>query len=148
MKDIKYKAWDNVENKMYYVGEEDDILFTLNDGYIEAEKIIGYKDEYPLEAETEKLEHLQYLQYTNLDDTNGNKIYEKDLAYYTLRSKGKTLLTVVVYDSRKGHYLYCPVDLYKINAGHGSYTGFDHHLGGIIEVVGSLYEKSELLEVE
>jgi len=41
MREIKFRAWDDVEDKMYYTGEETDIIFYFDDVGIVAEKILG-----------------------------------------------------------------------------------------------------------
>lgn len=77
MREIKFRAWDNVEDKMYYTGEESDIFFSFNSNGIVATKI---QDE-PLE-EIDSLDHLIYMQYTETKDKNGTDIYEGDIVEY------------------------------------------------------------------
>jgi len=61
----KYRAWDNVKNQMYYVGEEDGISFTFDSNGIVAVDLLETEDEFM------ELHHLVYMQYTGVhDDTD------------------------------------------------------------------------------
>jgi len=70
---IKYRAWDNVKNKMYYVGEEDNISFTFDSNGIVA------VDLSETEQEFKYLHHLKYMQYIGLNDRDGNEIFAGDV---------------------------------------------------------------------
>ncbi len=135
MREIKFRAWDNVENKMYYTGEEDSIFFAFDSNGIAATKL---SDE-PLE-ECDSLEHLIYMQYTGLKDKNGKEIYEGDIiegGYLNpLTSEFLSRKYVVEYDkgSFKGKLI-----------GHTPYgdTWLQFIEG---EVIGNIYEDKHLLE--
>lgn len=141
MKHNKYRAWDNVENKMYYAGEEELILFMLDSSGIMAEKIIP--DNSIEGFHVEKLEHLQYMQSTGLKDVNGVEIYEGDVVtgvenshwhdgYDVQRGivEYKTWLTAFYVDASK----------YKTLTGGAVLSDVEN-----LKSIGNIYENPELL---
>lgn len=73
---IRFRAWDNVKNQMYYIGEEDSISFTFDSNAIVA------VDLSEAEHEFRYLHHLKYMQCTGVhDDTDEQEeLYDGDIA--------------------------------------------------------------------
>ena len=129
MKEIKFRAWDDVEDLMYYTGEETDIIFYFDDNGIVAEKILG-------DYETEKLPYLKYMPFTGLYDRKGTPIYEGDIA-----KSGKRLF-VARWNNDIASFVWEPLD------GKSSYPCFNVGTVKNVEIVGNIYENPELLEGE
>jgi hypothetical protein len=72
----KFRAWDNVKDRMYYVGEESDISFSFDSNGIVATDIAEDFFEF------KTLHHLAYMQYTGLYDRHGDKAAHKDIVEY------------------------------------------------------------------
>lgn len=134
MREVKFQAWDNVENKMYCTGEESDIHFYFDSNGIKAERIFnelidsadGNRGVY---GNSELLEHLIYRQYTGLKDKSGNEIYDGDIVHM-VGAWGFISRTVRF---EKGTFHFGYID-----------DGMCDHEEMI--VVGNIYENPELLE--
>src|SRR5690606_11264280 len=131
MKEMKFRAWDDVEDKMYYIGEETDIIFYFDDNGIVAEKILG-------DYEMEKLPYLKYMQFTGLYDRKGTPIYEGDLLQHP---------NGVIAEIKCSDYLAAFVAVYVQN-GDIEINFLDKRIVNECEIVGNIYENPELLEVE
>ena len=134
-------------NRMYHVGEEEDIVFELTDGNFVAVDITEDEDEFAT------LHHLEYMQYTGLKDKNGREIYEGDIVNF------------VDFDSTGGHrddreftgVIKYQSGLYEI--WNNNKSEFFESDGAFIlnhawlqddefEVIGNIYEHKHLLEVQ
>lgn len=142
MREIRFRAWDNVDFKMYYLGEQEDIHFYFNSTGIIAERFTNIKtvvvDEEVDDVHCEKLEHLKYMQHTGLKDKNGTDIYEGDIVECVY--DGSLNVYVVVYDlSELG---------FKGTNGKKNYRNNFEYLQCCEEVIiiGSIYENPEILE--
>ncbi|MGU3372804.1 YopX family protein [Bacillus mycoides] len=125
-RELQYRAWDNVKDRMYYLGEEDDVVFSFDSNGIVAMDITEDEEEF------KHLHHLQYMQYTGIKDENGNEIYEGDI----VQSHDELLYSVVWHEKDAMFY-------YK-----DSYGDEDDDLlmrAVSFEVIGNAFENPELL---
>lgn len=131
MREIRFRAWDNVENKMYFIGEEDEIVFSFESSGIVATDISeNYTDEF------KTLHHLIYMQYTGLEG-----IYEGDVLYGEEIGEYGSILSrwqgVVYWDEEKcGFYVKDPDDIddaYRLD-------DYDYS-----KIIGNIHENPELL---
>lgn len=160
MREIKFRAWDNVENKFHYPGTNYDMVFLLSENTIEAQRVFteelctpegdrGYFGDY------ETLEHLVYQQYTGLTDKNGVEIYEGDILKNELhavinlysgeeKKKHTTKIFSVIWDESgcwSSHLIHETVERFKISKGVFRPEKYS-------EIIGNIHENPELLEDE
>ncbi|MBC1935202.1 hypothetical protein HCA69_02415 [Listeria grandensis] len=126
--DIKYRAWDNVAEKMYYCGEEDVICFEVESGRIkatEASEDNGY----------EELVHLKYMQYLG-KDINENDLYDQDICE---DERGNRFLVMWSEYFLAWSYVEYLGDLREYPL---------HDFKGTYRKVGNKFDNPELLEIE
>ena len=121
MRGIKFRAWNKIDHLMCDVVE---ILFGDDDNYVAVEN-----GQY---IERWRFDDIELMQYTGLDDINGNPIYEGDIvkAYRTCKSD------LITFDN--GSFGIALDDWHSFE----SFTDFY----GKCEVIGNKFENPELLE--
>ncbi|WP_339194311.1 YopX family protein [Paenibacillus sp. FSL P4-0176] len=132
MREILFRAWDDVKGKMYHAGEESDVVFELTGVGIEATDITEGEEEF------RTLHHLKYMQYTGLKDKNGIEIYEGDIGYTVIDrySEHKQPFLAVVRRDR------CFWDFYEEER----QTPHEIWPKDQFEIIGNIYEHPHLLE--
>lgn len=126
MREIKFRAWSKLLNKML---SHEDLNKTLKD-LTKIEYIAGIF--LPLNSDVE------VMQYTGLKDSNGNEIYEGDIVkiedYF-----GEDIIGRVIYDEATAGYVF-----HKGNE--RNYFQMTLDLEGYVHyVIGNIYENPELL---
>ena len=131
MREIRFRAWDKEDKKMFPVLEIDFV-----DGWVKMYcKIAGRHYNY--------LDNLVLLQFTGLEDKNGKEIYEGDIVSvkYIYDKRTTDRAQVVWREDKAGFGLKSlkgltneVYELYKITTEHN------------LEVVGNIYENKELLD--
>jgi len=118
MREIKFRAWDAVENKMHYplALEDSDLLKALY-----GTEVIKGKG------------NIELMQYTGLKDKNDVEIY------------GGDIVVIPDYYAKRGVVEYS-APTFNIFDGDDSYTIFDWEEWEYFEVTGNMYENPELLK--
>lgn len=130
MREIKFRAWDNVANCMYYAGEESSIFFELA-----SEGLTAYDLTEEENSPLYRMEHLKYQQFTGLKDMNNEEIYECDVLYFPAYET-HTNNRVVKFEL--GQFV---GELIRSN-----YSKSLKEIVNEMEVIGNIYENPELLE--
>lgn len=128
MRDIKFRVWDNERNAMLNSKSVDIDFF---EGKIEiTSDTIRYDEVY-----TDEIKDFELMQYIGLEDKNGREIYEGDIITITLDT-GNVITGSV-----------------GMNNGQWSIKYYDRYYSLVSiwyeikpEVIGNIYENSELLE--
>lgn len=143
MRKIKFRAWDNVQKKMFYsITEQFDDSLNFRFGHFDTEEPV-------------------YMQFTGLYDKNGTPIYEGDIV------SGESFETSMLKHWKSGmlkhldyEVEYVP-EIYVVRYHEASFKTFNlkgrwvavlnHHVSSEVEylqVIGNIFENPELLEVE
>ena len=127
MREIKFRAWSKLLNKML---SHEDLNKTLKD-LTKIENIAGIF--LPLNSDVE------VMQYTGLKDSNGNEIYEGDIVkiedYF-----GEDIIGRVIYDEATAGYVF-----HKGNE--RNYFQMTLDLEDYVHyVIGNIYENKDLLD--
>lgn len=141
-REIKFRAWDNVDMKMYYLGEEDNIHFYFDSAGIIAERFYNEEVCTPegdrgFYGNSENLEHLKYLEYTGLKDKIGVEIFEGDI----LRREGYWDI-YIAHDVANAGFGFLNADWV---VSQGKTKPIDKYMMNDYEVIGNIYENPELL---
>ena len=124
MREIKYKAWHKIRNKMYKVWS----LFWFDDGM--RVDIYGMGDR---EETSEDIENVILIEYAGLHDKNGKEIYEGDILKFSDHFNPWLIQWKITGDNIHG------------GAGFAAPLYAELSWG---EVIGNIYENPELLEAE
>ncbi|AKG05540.1 hypothetical protein AAV35_012795 [Salimicrobium jeotgali] len=139
MREIKFRAWDDVEGEMLYCGEDTDIVFTLEDrGQGLSCTDIRHGDPQ-LDIHLPHMEHLKYMQFTGLYDKNGWNIYEGDILSTDLSRP------YLIVEFRNGAFMYQCHDNGKDYYDLMVPPSFEGTTDEYAEVIGNIYEHSELI---
>ena len=142
MREVKFRVWDKKEKVMISHSELFDI--DCNNDYPFLALIKGYY----AESGAKLLPGIDpnTMQCTGLKDKNGTEIYEGDITTNEL-CKSEGLAFVVFYDSEKAMFKQRPF-MYKYNGRKLGSTGLTLQMDSVEnkEVIGNIYENSELLQ--
>ncbi len=130
MREMKFKAWSPKENKFILsnqIGKQDIPTRATRQGF-------ALKTNFIL------------LQYTGLKDKTGKEIYEGDIVKHEYDHLG--LRKEKLHEIEIGHIVYCKDNIAFQVKGFNSYDCFWMKKHGDLEVIGNIYENSELLKEE
>ena len=125
MRNIKFRAWDNLENRMY-----ENVQFGI---YQDPDEIISFGDIL-------SLARFEIMQYTGLKDKNGKEIYEGDI----LISKNNEYWhdskypMEVMFEVADGGYMWRDI--------FGRNDAICEAITNTCEIIGNIHENKELME--
>ena len=135
MREIKFRAWDDVEGLMVYSDSDSEYsFFTFDKGKIIAASIYeqasgsDYEPDYKCSRELENI-----MQFTGLKDRNGREIYEGDIYRVDAEDALCGTYPVVVDETHGMRFMLGKSVICKADAIYG-------------EVIGNVYESPEMVK--
>lgn len=141
MKNIKFRAWDVLEDMMRYgvSVHENSLIIEIDTDNSELTEYVPHLNE----------KWFKVMQYSGLKDKNGTEIYEKDI----VNEDGQ--YAVCCWIDEVAAYAFVPVELYPTN---DFATIFEHHAldtffrndipSSFVQVIGNVFENENLLKEE
>lgn len=130
MKEIKFRAWNKLANKMYSHKKLEEMLVNLTKNDFIAGIFL------PLNSDNE------IMQYTGLNDKNGNEIYEGDILKGTTKGNSDEILAITYVKWDRGQF-----DLFtEMTSDSWEDALFNYMQFFDVEVMGNIYENPELLD--
>ena len=127
MREIKFRAWNRIENTMYYTHYK--YSYHLHE-FAKLKEFFGILDDV-------KDQFTDPMQYTGLKDNDGKEIYESDILEY----KHTGEIVIVDWDSEIGCYIFD-----NENEKEQDVYICDMSLSNEYKIIGNKYENPELLE--
>jgi len=130
-REIKFRAWDKENNKMHYDVQDISGMNTVAD-FASFERILNS----PMENEygwIDEFKRFQVMQHIGIEDKNKKEIYERDI----VKIDGQQELFAVVW--------VCDTARFGLQS-KTQLLYFEFGLGSKIEVIGNIYENSDLLK--
>lgn len=143
MREILFRAWDDVKDKMYHAGEEADVVFELTGVGIKATAITEDEEEF------RTLHHLKYMQYTGLKDKDGTNIYDGDIVHFVYEpgpDYGWKANQICEIKNEPSGLIFGRITKNKYAKMCGYLVSIPHGNGQFFEVIGNIYEHPHLLE--
>ena len=142
MREIKFRAWDSL-NKTFFVPIYEAYLGRLHDISI---SMSGQVIERTIRecADIRNSDRFIIMQYTGLKDKNGKEIYEGDV----LNVEYKDCNDNTLFDTYKVEYIAPSFKMIAVNSEifkSGSEVFIPGKINEIAEIIGNIYENSELL---
>ena len=144
----EFRAWDNVKGCMYYLGEDENVVFAFVSSGIIATDITEREDEFSL------LHHLQYMQYTGLNDSKCNKICDGDIVlrkgkmYRIIFEMSSFMLSPIDDIDMDEEFINCWNDhVYPLSQLYFENGDLEDILSDLT-VIGNIYQNEDLLEGE
>ena len=143
-RDLKFRAWDKIENIMHYQENGNEgVEFSF--GGINCVKVYEYKPQLVDgvcidDWDYEELEDVEIMQYTGLRDKNGKEIYESDIIQTDVNLK-----KWIVYEEDYAWYVKNIGSNEKYPL--GVYKKLISVASSKLEVIGNIYQNKNLLNI-